>query len=63
MWHWLDTSLKKDLVEVSDREFLLNQGIFNPDYIEKNFKTLGRVNVQVIWDFLMFQLWYKMYMI
>ena len=62
-WHWLETCLKQDLIEVSDRDFIISQGIFNPDYVEKELKSLGRVDTQVVWAFLMFQLWYKTYIV
>jgi asparagine synthase (glutamine-hydrolysing) len=53
--------LKNELLEFSRKDFIEDQGIFNPDYISKIvFNHLNKVedNTFKIWTFYCFQKWY-----
>ncbi len=59
--NWLRESLKNELLEFSRKDFIEDQGIFNPDYISKIvFNHLNKVedNTFKIWTFYCFQKWY-----
>ncbi len=58
---WLNGSLRKKLLEVSDPQFLSDQKLFNSEYITQITKEhhIGtRDKRKELWAFLMFQLWY-----
>ena len=64
---WLRTYLKKDVEDVSERDFIKKQGIF--DYAQI-YALIERVNrsdrkpyPKVLWAYFVFQMWYKKYMI
>ena len=69
---WMRGPLKNQLLDVSDRNYLQNQGIFDPaytsDFIHKYLTSgdgksgSGARYSRVIWAFLMFQQWYAAYM-
>ena len=59
--NWLRESLKNELLEFSRKDFIEDQGIFNPDYISKIvFNHLNKIedNTFKIWTFYCFQKWY-----
>ena len=69
---WMRGPLKNQLLDVSDRNYLQNQGIFDPaytsDFIHKYLTSgdgksgSGARYSRIIWAFLMFQQWYAAYM-
>lgn len=59
---WLRGILKEELRMYSDKNFLVNQGIFNPEYIVpmvKNHLDGVADNTFRIWTFYCFQKWYQ----
>ena len=59
---WLKKELKNDLLELTERNFIKNQGLFQYDYIEKIIhEHLSGVNdfSFQLWTFFVFQKWYK----
>ena len=69
---WLRGPLKEQLTDYADTNFLKEQGIFNPEYMQ-NFlkryfdgtcggKTDGSDYSQYVWAFFVFQMWYKKWM-
>lgn len=69
--NWMRNELRKDLEDCSRKEYLKEQGIFNPsitekivdDYLNNELvdKKGQKINT-VIWSFYIFQMWYKTYM-
>lgn len=58
---WLKTSLKKDLLSYSDKEFISKQGIFEYAFVNKIINDhLNNVedNTFVIWTYFCFQKWF-----
>ena len=58
---WLRTSLSNELQKYSNKDFLIDQGIFNPDYILKIvYNHLNKIedNTFKVWTFYCFQKWY-----
>lgn len=58
---WLKTSLKKDLLSYSDKEFVSKQGIFEYAFVNKIINDhLNNVedNTFVIWTYFCFQKWF-----
>lgn len=68
---WLRGPLKKQLLDYIDEEFLVRQGIFNPEetrQIIKNYiiqgdcgKWSGKNLSKIVWPYFTFQQWYCMY--
>ena len=63
---WLKKDLKDLVMECADKQFLKEQNIFNVEYclkfIENYYKGFDK-NGERIWFFLMFQMWYKKWML
>lgn len=69
---WLRGPLKEQLLDVSSREFLNRQGIFDTDYVlsllEQYLATgdkgpaTGENYSKFVWSYLVFQRWYEQYM-
>jgi asparagine synthase (glutamine-hydrolysing) len=58
---WLRSSLNNELQSYSNIDFLVEQGIFNPDYISKIvYNHLNKIedNTFKVWTFYCFQKWY-----
>lgn len=58
---WLRESLKQELQELSQKDFIVDQGIFNQDYITKivqNHLKGIEDNTFKVWSFYCFQKWY-----
>lgn len=57
---WLNTSLSKKLEEVSEKDFINEQNIFNRDFILKMIEEHknGTDRRKELWAYLVFQLWY-----
>lgn len=58
---WLRHSLKSELEELTQRELILEQGFFNPDYIQvlKNIFYGGNNDAALkLWSIFVFQKWY-----
>lgn len=68
---WLRGALKEELLSFCDREFLIRQGIFDPDYVTSFMEDYmkkgdggagsGANYSRLIWAFLMFQKWCEVY--
>ena len=59
---WLKKELKNDLLELTERNFIKNQGLFQYEYIEKIIhKHLSGINdfSFQLWTLFVFQKWYK----
>lgn len=59
---WLKKELKNDLLELTERDFIKNQGLFKHEYIEKIIhEHLSGVNdfSFQLWTLFVFQKWYK----
>jgi len=59
---WLKKELKNDLLELTERDFIENQGLFKYEYIEKIiYEHLSGVNdfSFQLWTLFVFQKWYK----
>ena len=69
---WLRGPLKEQLTDMIDRDFLINQGIFDADYVidmvtdylryGDGGPATGRNYSKLTWSFFVFQQWYKHYM-
>ena len=69
---WLRGPLKAQLLDYSNKDYLLNQGIFNPDTVHNLIRGYlqtgdagagtGANNSKLCWSFLQFQEWYHLYM-
>ena len=69
---WLRGALKEDLMQVTSKEFLKSQGIFEPeftsqlvlDFLENGDcgSFTGHNPSQIVWPLYMFQKWYQKYM-
>jgi asparagine synthase (glutamine-hydrolysing) len=58
---WLRESLSLELQEFSKKDFIVEQGIFNPDYISKIvFNHLNKIedNTFKVWTYYCFQKWF-----
>ncbi len=72
MGKWLQGPLKEQLMDWTSRNFLVKQGIFNPDamikFVDEYLKTgdkgkgTGNNYSQICWPYFVFQQWYSMYM-
>lgn len=68
---WLRGKLKEQLLYFSEKNFLIRQGIFNPDFVTtfiQNYMKKGDAGSgsgenysRIIWAFFMFQRWYEVY--
>ena len=68
---WLRGPLKEQLTDMIDRDFLINQGIFDADYVINMITdylkngdggpATGRNYSKLTWSFFVFQQWYKHY--
>lgn len=68
---WLRGALKEQLLSFSEKDFLIRQGIFDPDFIAVFIQDYmkkgdagsgsGENYSRIIWAFLMFQKWYEVY--
>ena len=68
---WMRGPLKEQLVDYTDRDFLISQGLFDPEftqnlvraYLEKGDggPATGRNYSKICWSFFVFQQWYEMY--
>ena len=59
---WLENSLKDQLFEYADEEFLLNQGLFQPEFIKQVIDEHMAHKIDrfsTLWSFYVFQNWYK----
>ena len=71
MDHWLHHSLKEQLLSYSDKAFLKEQGIFDPDFTSKKVMqyletkdagpSTGANYSKLMWAFFVFQQWYEAY--
>lgn len=62
--NWLRYNLKERLYEVSEKEFIEKQGLFNCDYIRTiidNHISGKEDRFSELWAFLVFQSWYKIF--
>ena len=69
---WLRGPLKNQLVDMIDRDFLVNQGIFDSDYVISMITdylqngdggpATGRNYSKLTWSYFVFQQWYQHYM-
>ena len=69
---WMRGPLKEQLVDFTDKDFLIRQGIFNPEYtneIVRNYLAKGDAGPatgqnysKICWSFFVFQQWYYSYM-
>ncbi len=60
--NWLRDSLKSELLQYTDRDFIHSQKIFNYDYIKKlvdNHISQKADNTFRVWTYFCFQKWYK----
>lgn len=59
---WLKKELKNDLLELTERDFIENQGLFKYEYIEKiiqeHLSGINDFSFQ-LWTLFVFQKWYK----
>jgi asparagine synthase (glutamine-hydrolysing) len=61
---WLKYELKDTLLNFTSKEYIENQGLFNHDFIEKivqNHLSEKWDNKKLLWNLLVFQLWYEKY--
>lgn len=61
---WLKHELKDILLEFTSKEYIKNQGLFNYDFIQtlvKNHLEEKWDNKKLLWNILVFQLWYDKY--
>lgn len=59
---WLENSLKDQLLEYADEDFLQSQGIFEPRYIKEIIEQHMSHRIDrfsTLWSFFVFQNWYK----
>ena len=71
LYKWLRGSLKERILDWTDREYLIRQGIFDPDrtgefidmYMKKGDgkKWSGKNFSKVVWAYFVFQQWYEKY--
>ena len=69
---WLRGPLREQLEDVSNHDFLVKQGIFRVDYVQKlvadylqtgdGGPATGRNYSKIIWPYYVFQKWYEQYM-
>lgn len=69
---WMRGPLKEQLVDYTDRDFLLSQGLFDADYTQKLVRTYlekgdggpatGKNYSKICWSYFVFQQWYNYYM-
>jgi len=72
MQKWLQNSLREELMEWTSEDFLIKQGIFNPQetihfitqYLKNGDEGKGSGNnySQIVWPYYVFQQWYNAYM-
>ena len=61
---WLKTALKGELIDFSNKEYLVKQGIFDADEIIKNLNeyinnnTMNKIDAYIWWNYMIFQKWY-----
>lgn len=61
---WMRTSLREKLLDYSDKEFLIRQGLFNPrtcQAVVSEFINGENRNANVCWNILMYQMWWDRY--
>lgn len=68
---WMRGPLKELLVDYTDRDFLISQGLFDPEFTQNLVRTYlekgdggpatGRNYSKICWSFFVFQQWYEMY--
>lgn len=66
---WLRGSLKEQLLDFSDRDYVKRQGIFDADVVEKivaRYMEFGDEGIygsysKILWPYLCFQKWYQQY--
>lgn len=68
---WLRGSLRQQLIDYSDKNFILEQGIFHPDELKKFIDSYllsgdqgrwsGKNYSKIVWPFFTFQQWYCKY--
>lgn len=73
MQKWLQNSLREELMEWTSEDFLIKQGIFNPQetiyfitqYLKNGDEGKGSGNnySQIVWPYYVFQQWYNTYML
>ena len=59
---WLENSLKDQLLEYADKDFLQSQGLFEPGYINEIIEQHMSHKIDrfsTLWSFFVFQNWYK----
>jgi len=62
---WLRNELKDLCCDLLSPEYMKNQGIFQPDFVEKlkmEHFSKKRNNRKLLWTLMMFQIWYKTYL-
>ncbi len=68
---WMRGPLKEQLLEYSNKNFLINQGLFDAEYVEELIgkyldtgdagRSSGNNLSKVCWPFFVFQKWYDYY--
>jgi asparagine synthase (glutamine-hydrolysing) len=59
--YWLKQELKEDFEQLTSREFIEKQGLFNYEYVHKLFQAHvnGQINnKEYLWNIYVFQKWY-----
>ena len=69
---WLRGALREDLIKLTDKEYLEQQGLFNPEYTAQYVENYlaegdkgafsGNNPSNIVWPLYMFQKWYQYYM-
>lgn len=65
LYQWLNRDLKELLYEITNSNFIKKQSLFNYNNLILLFNMLEKEKTQniekIVWNYLMFQLWYKEY--
>ncbi len=64
--YWLNTDLRPLLMDMNSQTFIKEQGLFNQKYIDTLISehfSRQKDNRKLLWTILMFQVWYKNYMV
>jgi len=64
--YWLNTDLRPLLMDMLSQNFVKEQGLFNQEYVNKLLQehfSHQKDNRKLLWTILMFQIWYKKYIV
>jgi asparagine synthase (glutamine-hydrolysing) len=64
--HWLTNELKELMLDMLSKDYLRNQGYFNPDYVQvliDDHLARRKDNRKLLWTLLMFQMWHDNFQI